>query len=100
MSGCGASGGRHAAGGPPRGETPRGGDWARDRLLGARPLRDWATPALAPGATPSAPPPLVDTPRVGALFAHDASGDHFCTASVVASPQHDLLITAAHCIHG
>ena len=38
--------------------------------------------------------------RVGALFEHDASGNHFCTASVVSSPGKDLLITAAHCIHG
>lgn len=38
--------------------------------------------------------------RVGALFEHDAGGDHFCTASVVASPGRDLLITAAHCING
>jgi V8-like Glu-specific endopeptidase len=38
--------------------------------------------------------------RVGALFEHDADGDHFCTASVVASPGRDLLITAAHCING
>jgi V8-like Glu-specific endopeptidase len=38
--------------------------------------------------------------RVGALFEHDVSGNHFCTASVVASPGRDLLITAAHCING
>jgi V8-like Glu-specific endopeptidase len=38
--------------------------------------------------------------RVGALFEHSASGNHFCTASVVDSPGQDLLITAAHCIHG
>ena len=38
--------------------------------------------------------------RVGALFERDASGEHFCTASVVASPGKDLLITAAHCING
>lgn len=37
--------------------------------------------------------------RVGALFVHSASGNHFCTASVVRSPKKDLLITAAHCIH-
>jgi V8-like Glu-specific endopeptidase len=36
--------------------------------------------------------------RVGALFTGGTSGDHFCTASVVASPGKDLLITAAHCI--
>jgi hypothetical protein len=28
------------------------------------------------------------------------SGNHFCTASVVASPGRDLLVTAAHCING
>jgi len=31
---------------------------------------------------------------------HETGGDHFCTASVVASPGRDLLLTAAHCIHG
>jgi V8-like Glu-specific endopeptidase len=36
---------------------------------------------------------------VGALFFHDVDGGHFCTASVVASPGRDLLITAAHCIN-
>lgn len=38
--------------------------------------------------------------RVGALFVRSGSSNHFCTASVVASPKRDLLITAAHCIHG
>jgi V8-like Glu-specific endopeptidase len=38
--------------------------------------------------------------RVGALFLHDASGNNFCTASVVASAGRDLLVTAAHCING
>jgi V8-like Glu-specific endopeptidase len=37
---------------------------------------------------------------VGALFERSASGDHFCTASVVSSPGKDLLVTAAHCING
>ena len=37
--------------------------------------------------------------RVGALFVREAGSDHFCTASVVASPGRDLLITAAHCIN-
>jgi V8-like Glu-specific endopeptidase len=38
--------------------------------------------------------------RVGALFSHDSGGDHFCTASVVSSRGRDMLITAAHCVHG
>ena len=37
---------------------------------------------------------------MGALFAREPGGDHFCTASVVDSPGRDLLITAAHCING
>jgi hypothetical protein len=39
---------------------------------------------------------------VGALFyrQHGRLGAHFCTASVVASPAGNLLITAAHCLTG
>jgi len=79
------------------------GYWVRSRLLGATPLR--APGFLAPSA-PSAPTgsrsahTAVLALRVGALFVRDASGGHFCTASVVASPGRDLLITAAHCING
>jgi V8-like Glu-specific endopeptidase len=42
--------------------------------------------------------------RVGALFGADRAdrlaGGHFCTASVVHSPQEDLIVTAAHCVAG
>ncbi len=39
--------------------------------------------------------------RVGALFDTDEPADgHFCTASVVHSPHHDLVVTAAHCLGG
>jgi V8-like Glu-specific endopeptidase len=43
------------------------------------------------------------TAAVGALFStgsHGQLGTHFCTASVVNSPAHNLLITAAHCVAG
>ena len=40
------------------------------------------------------------TPTVGALFGSATSKKHFCTASVVASPEGDVLMTAAHCITG
>ena len=42
------------------------------------------------------------TPAVGALFTTAAGklGSHFCTASVVNSPDGDLVITAAHCVTG
>jgi V8-like Glu-specific endopeptidase len=49
---------------------------------------------------PSAHTAFLKAGRVGAIFAHSASGNHFCTASVVNSPRRDLLITAAHCISG
>ncbi|GAA3228636.1 hypothetical protein GCM10020256_41010 [Streptomyces thermocoprophilus] len=53
------------------------------------------TVTAAPGAR---------TDRVGALFhegeSADSPGGHFCTASVVHSPGHDLVLTAAHCLAG
>jgi V8-like Glu-specific endopeptidase len=41
-------------------------------------------------------------PAVGALFTTSAGklGQHFCTASVIDSPNGDLAITAAHCVTG
>ncbi|MCU1647937.1 MAG: serine protease [Nocardia sp.] len=46
-------------------------------------------------------------PAAGALFYPSVSGvvprlggPHFCSAGVVASPSHDLLVTAAHCVLG
>ncbi|GAA4620987.1 hypothetical protein GCM10023196_007100 [Actinoallomurus vinaceus] len=36
---------------------------------------------------------------VGALFSNNGSGDHFCTASIVYSSNHSLLLTAAHCLY-
>jgi V8-like Glu-specific endopeptidase len=73
--------------------------WSRARLLGARPMRGGQRTVPLPGQTPDAHTAQVAL-RVGALFEHDASGDHFCTASVVTSPGKDLLVTAAHCING
>jgi V8-like Glu-specific endopeptidase len=46
---------------------------------------------------------VVGAPPVGALFTLSGAGrlgSHFCTASVVDSPNGDLLITAAHCVSG
>ncbi len=46
---------------------------------------------------------VTGTPAVGALFTVSGDGglgSHFCTASVVDSPNGDLLITAAHCVSG
>jgi V8-like Glu-specific endopeptidase len=75
--------------------------WTRARLLAAQPWRLSAVPP-APGlplARPTAHAVRLAAPRVGALFETDVTGNHFCTASVVASPGRDLLITAAHCVN-
>ncbi len=61
-----------------------------------------------PRGAPTIPPALLHgrfytgTPAVGALFTLSGGhlGSHFCTASVVNSSVKDLVITAAHCLHG
>ncbi|MCO6009282.1 hypothetical protein NE236_30355 [Actinoallomurus purpureus] len=58
-----------------------------------------APPPPLPSGTPTAQTAVYGR-RVGALFSHDTSGTHFCTASTVASPNRNLIITAAHCLHG
>jgi V8-like Glu-specific endopeptidase len=51
------------------------------------------------GVTTEAAPSRA-TAKVGALFSTSGAlaGDHFCTASVVHSEEHDLIVTAAHCL--
>jgi V8-like Glu-specific endopeptidase len=58
-----------------------------------------AVSAKPPAGTPTAKP-FPGTPTVGALFGSAGSKKHFCTASVVASPSGDVLLTAGHCIQG
>ena len=75
--------------------------WDRSRLLAALPFGLGGRRLPRPGQsadsrTAGARAGL----RVGALFEHGPTGNHFCTASVVSSPGKNLLITAAHCING
>ncbi|MCL2585045.1 MAG: trypsin-like serine protease [Streptosporangiales bacterium] len=94
VAGCGSAG-HHAS--PLLGPL---GYWTRNRLLHARPWGEG--PAVSPSATPTARTrrATLQQSRVGALFAEGATGNHFCTASVVDSAGHNLLITAAHCVSG
>jgi V8-like Glu-specific endopeptidase len=82
---------------PRSGASSAASYWDRSRLANARPLWAGRLAAPSPGQSPAAHTAL-SALKVGALFEHDASGAHFCTASVVASPGENLLITAAHCI--
>ncbi len=100
MAGCsagshaGPAGHRHGPAGAPA-------FWDRARLLAALPFGIATGRVPRTGQTASSHTAAEGASlRVGALFEHDASGSHFCTASVVSSPGKDLLITAAHCING
>ncbi|MFI9581527.1 trypsin-like serine peptidase [Streptomyces sp. NPDC052236] len=62
----------------------------------APPRKDHApVPTLAAPSVRAATP-FAGTPSVGVLIGAD--GDHFCTASVVASPKGNVIATAAHCL--
>lgn len=71
-------------------------------LLGA------SAPAPVAGAAPApAAQTVTSIPSVGPLFFPSVLGlgprlrlPHYCSASVVHSPGHDLVLTAAHCVYG
>jgi V8-like Glu-specific endopeptidase len=71
--------------------VPSPSPWAQQRLSQA--VSDHG------GQTGTAPSNQV-TARVGAIFAHNGKGDHFCTGSVVQSQGQSIVVTAAHCVHG
>jgi len=54
-----------------------------------------ANEGTGPLGVTTQPTPTARNLRVGALFDSD---HHFCTASVVHSEGHDLIVTAAHCV--
>lgn len=58
-------------------------------------VRAEAMPSNIPQSQTTAP-----IKTVGALFPPNSSGVHTCTATVLASPTQDLIITAAHCLSG
>ncbi len=95
VAGCAVSAGAGARHHPQQGAAAY---WNRSRLLGAQPFAGRKQSVAIAGRSHLAGPR--SGLRIGALFERDASGNHFCTASVVASPGKDLLITAAHCING
>jgi V8-like Glu-specific endopeptidase len=82
------------------------GYWTEDRLKAAQEFKaepvpsESATPSESAGGSAPSANQNARTLRVGALFEHDSSGNHFCTASVVDSPKQNVLITAAHCVNG
>jgi V8-like Glu-specific endopeptidase len=90
VSGCGSGASQNGASSGPN-------YWSKQRLLGAQ---AWHSGEAFPSPNPSASAhTTLRALRVGALFSSGSDGNHFCTASVVNSPGHNVLITAAHCIN-
>ena len=72
-------------------------------LLSVALLTAAASPSSADATAPPGTPTATATQSVrtaGPLFFGSLAGGHGCSASVVHSPRHDLLLTAAHCISG
>lgn len=59
-----------------------------------------ASAALATRSTTPTASISAGVPTVGTLFTDGFPGPHSCTASVIASSTHDLLMTAGHCVSG
>ncbi|MEW2141007.1 hypothetical protein AB0892_31160 [Streptomyces sp. NPDC005409] len=66
-----------------------------------RPLAPPRTrPVRIPAADPGIGQDFDGVPVVGRMFVVKGGGAYFCTASVVASPGHNLVLSAAHCLLG
>jgi V8-like Glu-specific endopeptidase len=100
---------------PPADDTGRREDARRPSRRGRSRPRRWPSVvaivlgvgalciATLPAALAASPPrarTFAGVPMVGALFSVSKGQlhDHFCTASVVNSPEGDLVLTAAHCV--
>ncbi|MFE2165000.1 serine protease [Streptomyces sp. NPDC059447] len=78
---------------------PAGDGDPDDKAVNPPPILDPASPRLpAPG--PGVGQDFNGTPVVGRMYLVKGGGAYFCTASVVASAGHDLVMSAAHCLTG
>jgi hypothetical protein len=66
--------------------------WTPARMDAATPLQGSGTPAVKPRS-------FSGLRSVGALFFTTGEKAHFCTASIVNSPNRDIILTAAHCVY-
>ncbi|MQY02786.1 trypsin-like serine peptidase [Actinomadura macrotermitis] len=81
------------------GETER--YWTDRRMGGATPIDQRADDGVrAASGSVARSKTFGGIPTLGALFFNNGGGDHYCTASVVHSGSHSLILTAAHCLHG
>ncbi|SOD84651.1 serine protease [Streptomyces sp. Ag109_G2-15] len=85
--------------------------WTDRRMAEAKPLPDDRRPAPAEAPSPDAGRPLSQRagvgpgsshfgglPMIGRMYVQRGSGSYFCTASVINSPHHNIVLTAGHCL--
>ncbi|MFD9358736.1 hypothetical protein [Streptomyces sp. NPDC060031] len=70
--------------------------WTADRMASAVPISRGGAAAAGNGTGQD----FDGIPVVGRMFVMKGGGAYFCTASVVASPGRDLVLSAAHCLLG
>lgn len=71
--------------------------WTPDRMASAVPV---SPTGAAPATDPGTGQDFDGIPVVGRMFVMKDGGAYFCTASVVASPGRNLVLSAAHCLLG
>ncbi|TDU74399.1 serine protease [Streptomyces sp. KS 21] len=71
--------------------------WTADRMAAAAPM---TLASAAPATDPGTGQDFDGIPVVGRMFVMKGGGAYFCTASVVASPGRNLVLSAAHCLLG
>ncbi|HEX2314181.1 MAG TPA: trypsin-like serine protease [Thermomonospora sp.] len=74
--------------------------WTPERMARAVPVRGRDSGGVSSAAAERTAVAYGGIPTVGALFFNNGSGDRYCTGAVVNSPSRQLVITAAHCVHG
>ncbi|WP_246102516.1 trypsin-like serine peptidase [Streptomyces piniterrae] len=94
----------HAAGATDASSAPDRAYWTPQRMRAAEPAAAAGrSPAPRRAAAEPVPPshPFDGVPQVGTFFWTDENNTgRFCSGTVVRSPHHDLVITAAHCLRG
>ncbi|MGW2918349.1 trypsin-like serine peptidase [Streptomyces angustmyceticus] len=87
--------------GPGRPAASADAYWTAQRMAAAKPAAAArSSQARRPAAAPSPPShPFDGLPQVGTFFWTDGSNTgRFCGGTVVRSPHHDLVVSAAHCL--
>ncbi|RLU87571.1 hypothetical protein CTZ27_23430 [Streptomyces griseocarneus] len=89
-----------AAAGPPS-ASAADAYWTPERMAAALPVPTGKAEAPPPAAAEAVPPshPFDGLPQVGTFFWTDGQNTgRFCGGTVIRSPEHNLVVSAAHCL--